>query len=429
MLHIYGDAEFDKRHIRRAGKDLVAAMSRPAGGTARSAELPKSIRDLMVRPATRLLKRYIQGVALEIERCFGEPLKDLIKKLPADSAGGPTVVSVDHNEEWRVSLLVSKGRVNYNVELSPFSDELWIVLTEHFHREFSERNSSAVRAARGGNTDATLYLLEGIFDQLVSMLFRSFPFDVHYLPSARSGMLHSHRALAAALVRQSSYAGIEDFAIPKLPGVVTDFIGQLLELNPNKKTPFGATARYLEKQILHGDIELIPQVSSYPEIRFAPAGASHALHRTSSMVSELAPVVLFLRHVVGKYDLLIVEEPESHLHPTSQVKFARALGLLLAEQATVLVTTHSDYFLNQLNNLIRLDTLQKRSNNEDSDERSIDPEHVRAYLFAPTNVGSEVRALSVSNDDGVSDAEFADVADWLYNESAALTRELNDSDA
>ena len=46
-------------------------------------------------------------------------------------------------------------------------------------------------------------------------------------------------------------------------------------------------------------------------------------NRTSSMVSELAPFILFLKHIVGPEDLVILEEPESHLHPAIQSQMAQ----------------------------------------------------------------------------------------------------------
>ena len=48
--------------------------------------------------------------------------------------------------------------------------------------------------------------------------------------------------------------------------------------------------------------------------------------QASSMVAELAPVVLYLRHLVRPDDVLIIEEPESNLHPAMQVEFTRQLA-------------------------------------------------------------------------------------------------------
>ena len=62
-----------------------------------------------------------------------------------------------------------------------------------------------------------------------------------------------------------------------------------------------------------------------------------------SMVSELAPVVLYLRHVVGSDSVLIIEEPESHLHPAMQVEFTRQLAAIVHAGVRLIVTTHSEW--------------------------------------------------------------------------------------
>ena len=47
------------------------------------------------------------------------------------------------------------------------------------------------------------------------------------------------------------------------------------------------------------------------------------------MVSELAPLVLFLRGIIQPNDTLIIEEPEAHLHPAAQTKVALTLARLV----------------------------------------------------------------------------------------------------
>ena len=67
----------------------------------------------------------------------------------------------------------------------------------------------------------------------------------------------------------------------------------------------------------------------------------------SSMVSELAPVVLYLRHLVQPGNVLIIEEPESHLHPAAQVEFTRQLAKLVQAGYRVIITTHSEWILEE----------------------------------------------------------------------------------
>jgi len=61
---------------------------------------------------------------------------------------------------------------------------------------------------------------------------------------------------------------------------------------------------------------------------------------------------------------------------------------------------------------------------DESEEEGISSSKVNAYLFAPGATGTEVKQLAVTRSEGISDADFAEVADWLYNESASLAREI-----
>ena len=74
------------------------------------------------------------------------------------------------------------------------------------------------------------------------------------------------------------------------------------------------------------------------------------LGQASSMVSELAPLVCF--YVGGDHDTLIIEEPEAHLHPGAQADMAVILARLVRAGVRVIVTTHSDWLLQEIGNLV-----------------------------------------------------------------------------
>ena len=78
------------------------------------------------------------------------------------------------------------------------------------------------------------------------------------------------------------------------------------------------------------------------------------LHLASSSARGLADLYFYLRHRARLNDLLIIDEPESHLDTANQVILARMLVRFVKAGIKVLVTTHSDYLIKEFNNLIML---------------------------------------------------------------------------
>jgi len=147
-----------------------------------------------------------------------------------------------------------------------------------------------------------------------------------YLPADRTGLMNAHRTVASALIQGATMAGIRRVeALPPLSGVRGDFREQLVGMVPDSQrqlgrrpTPLRELGKRIEEEILGGAVNVggLPGVA-YPHFTYRPREweAGMPLASASSMVSEIAPVILYLRHVVSPGDLLIIDEPESHLHP------------------------------------------------------------------------------------------------------------------
>ena len=80
------------------------------------------------------------------------------------------------------------------------------------------------------------------------------------------------------------------------------------------------------------------------------------LHLASSSARGLSDFYFFLKHVAKRNHLLIIDEPESHLDTANQIQLARLLSRLVRLGLKVLVTTHSDYLIKEINNLVMLDS-------------------------------------------------------------------------
>lgn len=78
------------------------------------------------------------------------------------------------------------------------------------------------------------------------------------------------------------------------------------------------------------------------------------LHLASSSARGVSDLYFFLRHVAEKNHLVIIDEPESHLDTRNQIFLARLLASLVRAGLKVLITTHSDYLIKEINNLIML---------------------------------------------------------------------------
>ena len=129
--------------------------------------------------------------------------------------------------------------------------------------------------------------------------------------------------------------------------------------------------------------------SSSDDIRFKSkarkGGFDIPLHLASSSARGLSDLYFFLRHVAKKGQLLIIDEPESHLDTANQIQFARLLARAVNAGLKVLITTHSDYIVKEINNLLMLgqdfkDKPKVLKKLKYSEHDFLKPESVRAYV-------------------------------------------------
>ena len=137
------------------------------------------------------------------------------------------------------------------------------------------------------------------------------------------------------------------------------------------------------------------------------------------MVSEVSPIVAFLKYIIVKKQslssegrgILFIEEPEAHLHPNNQVKLMEILTELTNAGITLVMSSHSNYVFNKLNNLVLSGKL---------DYNIYEP-----ILLEKGEDGSVSKLMHI-DECGADDENFIDVSEALYNEREQIIQEHNE---
>lgn len=261
-----------------------------------------------------------------------------------------------------------------------------------------------------------------LVNELISHLFANYYFGlVQVLSAERAAVNLFSRELSAArsdLVDQLLALDEEGGADEAL--ALSDLVGQKatryslpirkglaiaedLKNITKQQSHFAPWAEKLENVILGGKLE----VGEYGELIFQHnASTNLRINLAASMVKSLASLVVYLRHQASKGDLLIIDEPELNLHPASQRKLARFLCELSNAGLDVLISTHSDYIVREVNNAILLRHPSMQSVKQRfgyTDEQLIAPEKVSVVLFntagRPTQLTVDYKGFAVDSID------------------------------
>lgn len=243
----------------------------------------------------------------------------------------------------------------------------------------------------------------------------------YFLPASRSGLSMGLSSLGPVMAQLSGSRGLitQPLLLPTIPVPHSDYYLAITTIK--QKTADSLYAKYaqeIETEVLKGTVSFDFEKK---RLMFLPHNTDLKLDlsATSSMVSELSPVVAYLKYILDRPDkqeksskpFIFLEEPEAHIHPANQIKLIKILAKLVKDgKIKLIITSHSNYLFNQCSNLVM--------------DGSIDKDSFRAVLLKATELGSEAVDLDVNNF-GIEDSNFVDVAEELFEEKLNLLEKTN----
>jgi len=261
--------------------------------------------------------------------------------------------------------------------------------------------------------------------------------DVFFLPASRSGLYEAMSIFSSIFARLSQlrHQIKGNIEIPALSEPMSDYFLNLSTIRISKEATdiYYDFAKEIEEKILNAQIEFNNE-SKKLEYFNKNLKLRLDLGETSSMVSEIAPIVAYLKYIINeklivnngrpsyraireekdnikRAKILFIEEPEAHLHPEIQILLTDIFARLTKHNVKIVLTTHSNYIFNKVNNLIL--------------SKELATNKIANYHMIHTEKGSIVKQENELTEEGMEDDNFVPVAEQLYNERLKIYENQN----
>lgn len=381
----------------------------------------------------------------EVGRCFGTT--NILTTRRSHSTKKNFKIEISRKgdliEIWKLCIGFKKRAASVDLRFNPNAIEN----NESLYKDLVSTIENQVDLTLSNSDDRFLDFIYFEFEDFIRKL--AYPDseehqNSYFLPANRGGILESHKFVADVWLSQIPNLGLKHLpALQPLPKVSVDFIrtmlmiegrtqGHLRRQMSNGPRPLEGVAKFIEDELIGGKLKASTSTEiAYPVFEYVPSNAKRSLKldAASSMVSELAPIIVIARSHLEPYDLLIIEEPEAHLYPGALPLIAKCLARLVRSKVRVLITTHSDWLLKSLRNLILegdLVELGLSSQNRSNDSYLLRSE-VGAWEFSASSEfdGTKVKEITFDEFDGIEPSEIERISDSLYNESVTIRNKKN----
>lgn len=155
----------------------------------------------------------------------------------------------------------------------------------------------------------------------------------------------------------------------------------------------------------------------------------------ASSIREMTPLIQWVLGGPIDGQSICLEEPEAHLHPEMQIGIADLLVACIQEGTIMQITSHSDYFLQRINQLLKYWIIREKNRKEydyicdvtgHNPELYLDSSLLKTYYFSKEGDYTKISSLEV-DENGIPMSTFFSAVEKLSRVDDVLNDELEKS--